>query len=495
MRASTFSFGSANEDQDEEVQTSSDGEDEDETEESHDSAALADSSSALESSESSERSIEQDSEGNDSERSADSRSIDAHSELDSAAKQSLVGTNDQERTAAHSDDSESSYSTDDSAVDEDYVPQTKRIAKRRNPHRAARDPFMAGEFDYAPPMYSLAAREAKLRAECELERSKRRQAEAEVARLKARYETRRGSLDEAQDKKARALSERLEALDTAAGAVSPGGAVSGADMYRVLHKPAAYEGHNETCHIVDWLVAMFHYLMTLRVPSIMFVTTASTYLRGEALRYWSNRQQTLTSREASDWEMFREAMLERFDSGNTAVTARIKLDHIKQGDMSMAKLVQKFDFVTSYISDMADADLIHRFLMAVSPECKSALQNDPSTGVRWTEYVKLRKYALNMYPHATTPQGKRNPGAGSSGGMPTHPNDQGERGAAAGCKKGGAKGRTYRNAKNHKVLRSQEEFRAILEADVCGFCYRQGHKSGQCRAVDPAPGGSPPQTY
>ena len=333
------------------------------------------------------------------ENSSESPAYDASVSLES--QPGLADHNDSEQPPADSDGSdmivairghESDYTTrTDSDSDENFVPQ-----KRRNPHRAARDPSMAGEFDYAPPMYSLAAREAKLRAECELERSKRRQAEAEVARLKARYETRRGSLDEAQYKKARALSERLEALDTAAGAMSPGGAGSGADMYRVLHKPAAYEGHNETCHIVDWLVAMFHYLMTLRVPSSMFVTTASTYLRGEALRFWSNRQQTLTSREASDWETFREAMLERFDSENTAVTARIKLDHIKQGDMSMAKLVQKFDFVTSYISDMADADLIHRFLMAVSPECKSALQNDPSTGVRWTEYVKLRKYALNM---------------------------------------------------------------------------------------------------
>ena len=268
---------------------------------------------------------------------------------------------------------------------------------------------------------------------------------------------------------------------------------SGADMHRVLHKPASYEGANETCHIGDWLVAMHHYLMTLKVPATMFVTTASTYLRGEALRFWANRQQTLTSAETRNWEMFKDALLERFDSENTAVSARIKLDQITQDGLTMAKFVQQFDFISSYIPDMADADLIHRFLMAVSPECKAALQNDPSTGVRWTEYVKLRKYALNMYPYATMLEGKTSPQPGSSWGMPSHPQDKCGKGATAGSNKDNmVLGRTYRNAMNKKVLRSQEAFRAILEADVCGFCYRKGHKAGGCTAAHPAPG-SPPQ--
>ena len=526
MSASTFSFGSANEGQDEEVRTSSDGEDEDETEGSHDSA-LADSSSALESSESSESSIEQDSESTDSERSVDSGSIAAHSELDSAAKQSLVRTNEHDRTATHSDDSGPSYSTDDSAADEDYVPQKKRIVKRRrNPHRAARDPAVVVNIVDAPPVEEPAPasnpppteREARLRAQRELERTKRLQAEAEVERLTSLYETTRDELDTANVELAKALSAHESALDTAAGespaAVRPRGGL--ADMQRVLNKPATYEGSNEACHIVDWLVAMLHYLMTLRVPSIMFVTTASTYLRGEALRFWSNRQQTLTSSEASDWDMFREAMLERFDSENTAVTARIKLDSIKQGDMSMAKFVQKFDFITSYISDMADADLIHRFLMAVRPECKPALQNDPSTGVRWTEYVKLRKYALNMYPYASMPQGGRDPKLNQR----THPAAAAaavadgaadlrsliktlkrKRGAVPGPEGGNRDkagpsrqpplqggGKVYENSLGKKVSRTPAQVKGIFTHQVCAFCYGKGHRATECTAAHPTKG-------
>jgi hypothetical protein len=75
-------------------------------------------------------------------------------------------------------------------------------------------------------------------------------------------------------------------------------------------------------------------------------------------------------------------MRERFDAENTAEAARIKLDRLKQGGLSMAKFVAQFDHISSYIDDISDKDLIHRFLEAVSSQHRSMLRNNPTVGDR-----------------------------------------------------------------------------------------------------------------
>ena len=538
MSALSFSYGSAAHDGAAvEEKTASDGGESEEDEGEDPDSAAADSSSEedISANELSDDTSQEES-SNENPALNDAMSVESPSmttDDDSGEKQSFAENSEHSDTLSESGD-ESFTDTADSDSDESYVPQNCR----RNPHRAARDPSLAGAFHDAhegqevamaqerqapPPAGAVPTeREARLRAQRDLEHAKRIQAEAEVLRLTSLYDQARGGLDEANVEMAKVISEHHEALETAAGE-SPGGALvrprGGTDLQRVLNKPAMYEGSNETCHIVDWLVAMFHFLMTLRVPVPMFVTTASTYLRGEALRFWANRQQTLTPEEARDWTMFKEALLERFDSENTAVTARIKLDHIKQGDMSMAKFVQKFDFITSYITDMSDADLIHRFLMAVKPDCKPALQNDPSTGVRWTEYVKLRKYALNMYPYASMPQGGRDPKKGTIRDRLTFPSAAAAAAAAVGAdgaadlrtlikslKKRkispngeGAAGRAdgprsqqgtrvYENTHGRKVTRNSAQVKAIFSQNVCGFCYTKGHRAPECTVANAAKG-------
>ena len=121
-------------------------------------------------------------------------------------------------TLASLDGDESITDDTDSDSHESYVPPQ---SCRRNPHRAARDPSLARGIVYVPPIIALTERERTLIRRLRAEHFKRRQTEANVARLRARYEPTRGSLDEARVERARVLSERHEALTTAAGAVSP----------------------------------------------------------------------------------------------------------------------------------------------------------------------------------------------------------------------------------------------------------------------------------
>ena len=147
---------------------------------------------------------------------------------DSGEKQSFAENSEHSDTLSESGD-ESFTDTADSDSDESYVPQNCR----RNPHRAARDPSLAGVFHdahegqevamaqerQAPPLAGAVPteREARLRAQRDLEHAKRIQAEAEVLRLTSLYDQARGGLDEANVEMAKVISEHHEALETAAG--------------------------------------------------------------------------------------------------------------------------------------------------------------------------------------------------------------------------------------------------------------------------------------
>jgi hypothetical protein len=346
------------------------------------------------------------------------------------------------------------------------------------------------------------------------EQAKRYKSERDLARnecvtLKAAIDVLRQNLDAANVELAKTVSQMEEEFGIMAGA----GSAPKHDMHKIINKPVAYDGSNDKCHIVDWVAAMMHYLLVLGVPVTLYVTTAASYLKGEALRFWLNRTKALSEMQSKSWTVFKEALLERFDSENTAASARLKLDRLVQNHMPMAKFVQRFDNVASYIPDIGDADLIHRFLEAVNPKHKMVLQNDPSSGVRWTEYAKLRKYALNMFP-AVAESGQSN--SSSNPGKPTkshvggpsradaarhiaemaegnrkrHRNSEGhqrngEERQQVQQQKPQAEGSRqwdYKNAAGQTVRRNVAQRRAIMSAHVCGFCYKSGHSASDCTA-------------
>lgn len=354
---------------------------------------------------------------------------------------------------------------------------------------------------------SLEVQMQLLKSELKAEKAKRVLAQNDYCHLKEKFVTVEAELATARqavdaEKVARAQDQSLHVqnLETLEG--TPGGAAGAGrrktDMHKVLNKPASYDGGNDECHVIDWLVAMFHYMLTLGVPVAMYVLTASTYLRGEALRFWTNRVKVLTVRQSASWDVFKEALLERFDSENTAVSARLKLDRLEQGGWSMAKFVQRFDHIASYIPDISDADLIHRFLEAVNIECKLPLQNDPSTGVRWIEYAKLRKYALNMYPSTAAmlgsgtrdqkqrktkkvPRFSRPPRADlMQGASQTAGQMAGKPGPGVNRQFGGINKHVYSNSRGKSVTRDSRQKQAIMKAKVCGFCYGSGHEAPNC---------------
>ena len=319
-----------------------------------------------------------------------------------------------------------------------------------------------------------------------------------------------------QEELEQAKAEQEGFLATVAGKPADGSVSKKPDLHKYILKPSQFDGESKEVKVLDWVIVVQLYLTTMEVDLHLWVTTASSYLRGEALRFWVGRLQSLSEDEKEDWLTFREALVERFDVENTAVSARLKLDALQQGDLSMPRFVHKFDLIASYLNDISEADLIHRFLEAVREDLKVSLSNNPVTGERWTEYAKLRRFALNMYPAGCRPPSSRSKGQGHSEKKSlrsrlTFPS--GSRAAVAedvakvkgrldrrlkvngGVKKGPVapthEARTFKNAEGVKVHRSQDDVAACWKHRLCSFCYQRGHNSNECQERHPARG-SPP---
>lgn len=179
-------------------------------------------------------------------------------------------------------------------------------------------------------------------------------------------------------------------------------------LKQALNKPATFDGSLKSkLPIRDWLGIMQHYLHTLEVPANLHVAMAVSYLRDEALRYWHFRKQLMPDEQPpkspDSWQDFHAALTERFDPGNTPVTARYQLDKLQQRSWSMPRFIQRFDQLCPFVPTMTDDEKIHRFLTSVRPECAAKLKTNPQSGRRWTHYNALRGYALNEFADTSLP--------------------------------------------------------------------------------------------
>jgi len=439
------------------------------------------------------------SDGTESDDSSDSSSDSSDSSSDESSDEASYASSSEE--SSQSDESD----TDSDTSDESYHPpvnlafrRSKRLVARRSGAAGAGAPALAAEA--AAEKELLQAKLGKVTAERDLARNEYVQKRDECERFKAERDHLQQQLDEARVAHTRTERGAEEGFNVLGGRTGDAGRIA-ADMHKVLNRPVTYDGCNDKCHVLDWLTAMLHFLITVGVPVTMYVTTAASYLKGEAMRFWVNRRMQLPVGEHSKWEVFKGALLERFDSENTAASARLKLDELQQGRMPMAKFVQRFDQIVSYIPDMSDADLIHRFLAAVCPEHELTLRNDPLTGQRWTEYAKLRKYALNMFPDAPKSLRSRGPKVPKPPKTDQRPwkrprtADLLRQGleiadrSAQEVKDGKVSQQyTFTNSEGRSVQRSSAQRRAIMAARVCGYCYGSDHQADACTARQPAQG-------
>ena len=449
------------------------------------------------------------SEPNEGERSVSIDASEANDSSEEPAPSSQDDREDNHSAIDHVMDGESDTS------DESYRPPVRR-SNRLAPVLAA----VAGKGNSEPQSKSdTASRETEvtadrvrcLRAERDLARNQCCTLKDKVVAHELQEKELQDMVQRLQEEHAKAVSAYEERLQILAGKAT---ASQCHDKHKLLNKPAQFDGKDSSkTKVVDWLLAMKQWLTAVGADALDHVTTAESYLRDEAMRYWLKRKALLSEQHQQSWTAFKDALLERFDAENTAESARIQLDRLRQGGSSMAKFVSQFDQISSYIDDMSDKDLIHRFLEAVSPDHRAVLRNNPSEGGPWTVYAHLRKYALNMFPEEggsrlkpsskPTFDTKKRPfraAADSAHAVWEMARDRKKAKSAAGASQQQAAGGSgsdrwieFRNAAGQTVQRTAAQRNTVFRFRLCGFCYRAGHSSGECRAKQPAKG-DPPST-
>jgi hypothetical protein len=143
------------------------------------------------------------------------------------------------------------------------------------------------------------------------------------------------------------LRDMLNALRAKATATTPTVHSGSAKQLRsIAAKPSHFDGKTNRQGVRDWLAGLKEYILLVAdtcTPEEQ-VRLAATFLKDNALRVWQNERAVLPAAHRGSWDMFEQVMLDRYDTGTDAVTARYQLDALQQRDnQSMVSFIQIFD--------------------------------------------------------------------------------------------------------------------------------------------------------
>jgi hypothetical protein len=174
-------------------------------------------------------------------------------------------------------------------------------------------------------------------------------------------------------------------------------------LQSIAAKPQQFDGKPGRQGVRNWIAGLKEYidLVAEQYSEADKVKLASTFLKDNALRVWQTERENLPAAMRGRWAVFEQVMLDRYDTGTDAVTARYQLDVLQQGTRPVAAFVQTFDTLVSYVPGMGDEEKVHRFLAAANAEVQAKLQLNPVTNSRWSRYVDLRQYALKLFAYET----------------------------------------------------------------------------------------------
>ena len=212
-------------------------------------------------------------------------------------------------------------------------------------------------------------------------------------------------------------------------------------LHAVANKPPTFDGVNSKLPVVEWLLVVKSYCVLMGITdTFLLAQVAVSYLRGDAvLAYQSVPKRWSNPLSGPTWLEFVEVMRNRWEMGHFQIQARLKLDELYQGKQPMPQYIQEFDRLCAQV-DLPDFEKIHLLLTHMRKDCAQRVEVNPATGLRWTDYLALRKYALSCFPLSAAAEtlGRR-----IQGGQQQYSSNSNKRGAGAG-------GDTSRSAKRHQ---------------------------------------------
>ena len=135
-------------------------------------------------------------------------------------------------------------------------------------------------------------------------------------------------------------------------------------------QPSSFRG--EMGFAVDgWLSEQqqqFVYYGAALAQDIDRIRFASSYLEGNALRWWQDENQ---QRPINDWATFVARLLARFRPVQATLISRQRLDKLKHLEKQhVNQYANAFQTILTPITDMSDADQVHKFVTGLQPDIR-----------------------------------------------------------------------------------------------------------------------------
>ena len=155
-------------------------------------------------------------------------------------------------------------------------------------------------------------------------------------------------------------------------------------------RPPEFNGKQPTP--VNWCFSMHNYLVAEGgnefLNAATAVHTAAAYLRGTALNWWRQHEQEVyrgLAPQYDNWYQFRDAIITQFTPVQPEVSAREKLDTLRQ-IRDVYSYANEFTSCMLELPSMDEGDRIHKFIKGLKPQIRAHvwLQN-PVTLTKATE--------------------------------------------------------------------------------------------------------------
>ena len=163
------------------------------------------------------------------------------------------------------------------------------------------------------------------------------------------------------------LQQQLAVAQAAAPTVAHAPAPVAVPHAHRVKIPAASNFAGTANHLDGWLREMrqqFDYY-EYNADTVQ-VAMAAAQLRGSALDWWAALSSPEQSPLRSSFVAFEQALRARFQPINSAQTARLALDSLRQGaKQSVADYISSFRRLLVAVPDMSDADKVHRFVQGL----------------------------------------------------------------------------------------------------------------------------------
>jgi hypothetical protein len=259
-------------------------------------------------------------------------------------------------------------------------------------------------------------------------------------------------------------------------------------LMKFLPKPMQFDGVNK---FTEFRSQMQMYLSSVKLPARFEAPVAVAYLTGTALQWWTQLQPT-TPMPAS-WEALLTLMNSRFDHLNPEMSARNKLQSLKQGTLSVHEYLKEFESCYAHIPAVDEKDKVFRFTFGLNSNFKDRFSVNPATHRVWESFAALVAYITNFVADAPPATGaitdavRDKPANGSS-----HTNgSKGNLKAKGGVNKAQKKrtmsadkaakpAKTMTNKNNEPVTRSNAVKSFCMKEKLCLGCYKTGHLVADC---------------